>query len=146
MTAEEWNELHHCADVDEARRIATTIAAMGFEVRVRDLGEGGTLLDGAEKGDAVGPFALETPADQHADLAEVLGEIIDEQAAFDAALAARDRRRDTQGRWLLWLILAVAAASVVAVLVVAGRRASGAVPSENALENSSSSVYLSCHA
>jgi hypothetical protein len=108
-TADQWSELHHCAGLGEARRIATTIAAMGFDVRVRDLGRDTEMLGDEAAEERIGPFVIETPAAQRTDLADVLAEIIDEQDEFDAALAERERRRDRQGRLVMWLILGAAA-------------------------------------
>jgi hypothetical protein len=146
-TADQWSELHHCAGLGEARRIATTIAAMGFDVRVRDLGRDTEMLGDEAAEERIGPFVIETPAAQRTDLADVLAEIIDEQDEFDAALAERERRRDRQGRLVMWLILAAALAAVAALLLSAGRRATGAMSvAENALEKSPRGVYLSSHA
>jgi hypothetical protein len=66
-----WRELAQFDDLPLARAVATSIAAMEFEVRLQD---GRVEVHGAHWDD----------------LAEVLQEIIDEQVEFDRRLAERD--------------------------------------------------------
>jgi len=91
-----WCELYRCTDETEARAITTTIAAMEFDVRLHDLGSG----DG-------GPFVIETRAEDWSGLADVLDQIVDEQARFDQSIARRDAKVMTAGRVFLMAMIAI---------------------------------------
>ena len=69
-----WCELCRFDDPVLARAVATSIAAMEFDVRLCA---------------AVSPFVVEVPGSERIELAEVLDEIIDEQVEFDRMLARR---------------------------------------------------------
>ena len=69
-----WCELCRFDDAVLARAVATSIAAMEFDVRLRA---------------AVPPFVVEVPDSERLELAEVLDEIVDEQVEFDRMLACR---------------------------------------------------------
>ncbi|MHC5113294.1 MAG: hypothetical protein ACYTGP_02555 [Planctomycetota bacterium] len=92
----EWSTLHVAEDPEQASMIATAIAAMEFEVRLRD------------------EVRIEVRPADRADLQDVLEEIIDEQEDFDAGLAARRRRAD---RRLKIFGMALAAAVLVTLIL-----------------------------
>jgi hypothetical protein len=107
-----WAELHRSRRLEDARRLATTIAAMEFEVEVRDAR--GRSIAAADEPDssAAAYFVMVRPQDC-AELRDVLSEIIAEQDEFDAML---DRKARTVGRaqraflFVLIIILVVLAA------------------------------------
>jgi hypothetical protein len=86
-----WRELHRSNDPLAARAVATAIAAMEFDVRTRGVDESD---DESSDLESAGPFVIEVPSEHWFALADVLGEIIDEQREFDEALVRRaDARR-----------------------------------------------------
>ena len=102
---EQWGVLHRCADRTAAGRIATSIAAMEFEVRMRDAATGAIVEPGAPDGG--GPYLIEVHSANRADLADVLEQVIEEQESFDAALEARNHRTARRDRWLVPVLLIV---------------------------------------
>lgn len=74
----QWCELCRFEDQTLARAVATTIAAMEFEVRLVS---------------AEAPFVVEVTGPHRSDLADVLEEIIDEQLEFDRMLVQRAANR-----------------------------------------------------
>jgi len=107
-----WRELTRTDDLRLAMNIATTIAAMQFDVRL--CGRDGALLRNAEPLPG-GPYlVLIRPADWP-DLHDVLDQIIDEQIEFDARLAARDRKSLRLSR-----IVMILSSAIVAALAVLG--------------------------
>jgi hypothetical protein len=118
-----WRELTRCDDLAEAGAIATSIAAMEFDVRIRDLGTGVVIGDEHHPGvghdggavDVVnGPCVIEARAEDWADLTDVLDQIVDEQGAFDAHLERRDDLARRARR--LFMLLMIIIVSVLAVL------------------------------
>ena len=103
----DWRRLHRCEDLHSARAVATSIAAMEFEVRVRDL-ISGALVDVADD-DLTGPFAIEVRGADWAELADVLEEIIDEQETFDAFLDRWHARSTRAMRIVLALVVLIIA-------------------------------------
>ena len=84
-----WRELACFDDLRLARIVATSIAAMEFEVRLADRADAAGIRRSAPR---EAPYAVEVDADDWADLAEVLDEIIDEQEDFDRALTRAQTR------------------------------------------------------
>ncbi len=74
-----WCELARFDDLPMARAVATSIAAMEFDVR----------LAGGEDEGPPSPYRVEVHSACFGDLADVLHEIIDEQVEFDRRLAQR---------------------------------------------------------
>ena len=81
-----WRELARFDDLRLARIVATSIAAMEFEVRLTDRADAAGIRRSAAL------YAVEVDAEDWADLAEVLDEIIDEQEEFDRALTRAQTR------------------------------------------------------
>lgn len=86
-----WCELCRFDDPALARAVATSIAAMEFDVRLR----------GADHA----PFVIEVAGTHRKDLAEVLEEIIDEQVEFDRMLAERAAASAHHARVVVVLVL-----------------------------------------
>ena len=110
-----WVELHRYEGLGEARTIVTCIAAMEFEVQLRDLATG-RPVEPEDEG-AGGPYVIDArPADRE-DLADVLGEIVDEQREFDEFI---DRWHTTTNRrmriFLVVMIILVALLAVFGLL------------------------------
>lgn len=78
-----WRELARFSDLLLARAVATSIAAMEFDVRLRGGGESPRP-----------PFRIEVQGTHWADLAEVLEEIVDEQVEFDRQVLESRGGRD----------------------------------------------------
>lgn len=111
MVSIEWRELHRTGD---PWVIATAIAAMEFDVQVRDARTGLPCFldeerDAVRAGARCGPYAIEVRAADWADLSAVLAEIIDEQQAFDLELQMRSQRAQRAQRLVLLLLLAALA-------------------------------------
>ena len=84
-TATDWRELCRFDDLLQARAVATSVAAMEFDVRLC------AAADPAHEDDDAGrpPYVVEVVHTDWPDLAEVLDEIVDEQVEFDRMLACR---------------------------------------------------------
>ena len=82
QTAGTWRELARFDDASLARAVATSIASMEFDVRVRTARKQATC------------YRIEVHHAHWGDLAEVLDEIVDEQMEFDRALADRGAGHD----------------------------------------------------
>lgn len=111
-----WSELYRTEDIYDARAVATSVAGMEFDVRIRGIGDpprSGAAVD--DDGDNPGgpPFVVEVPAEEYPALREVLDEILDEQFQFDTKLHRRDRRRR---QFLLGLSIVVLAAAIAAAV------------------------------
>lgn len=109
-----WRELYRCENLLQARAVATSIAAMEFDVRLTTLGPlelehennvdkpHSSTSSAADESladvpdDLPGPYVVEVPELHWPDLAEVLSEIIAEQAEFDEWLELRRHRRSAQ--------------------------------------------------
>jgi hypothetical protein len=88
MVAESsWRELCRFNDPLLARAVATSIAAMEFDVRLRATDGPGSAR--AASRDGRHPYAVQVIASEWGELADVLDEIIDEQREFDRMLAQR---------------------------------------------------------
>ncbi|MDY7109180.1 MAG: hypothetical protein SYC29_11150 [Planctomycetota bacterium] len=98
-----WRDLHWCEDLVQARTIATAIAAMEYEVRVRNVATARPV--GEDEEDWGGGYVVETRAADWPDLAGVLEEIIDEQREFDAALEAWHGRMGRLHRIFLGVVV-----------------------------------------
>jgi hypothetical protein len=109
----DWRRLHRCEDLRGARAVATSIAAMEFEVRVRDL-ISGVLVDVVDD-ELTGPFAIEVRGADWADLADVLDELIDEQETFDAFVDGWHARSTRAMR-----IVLAAVVLIIALLAILG--------------------------
>ena len=90
-----WRELHRTEVRNEATAVVTTIRAMGFPGRIASPRDRWHSDDDVPSGDVSGPFVVFVHEDHRVDLADVLTDIIEEQAAFDHSIARRDAR---QGR------------------------------------------------
>ena len=88
----------------------TTIAAMEFEARIISLVTGHPV-ETEEHPRA--PFAVQTTSDDWDDLAEVLPELLHEQASFDRWLTKRDAGVGRAQRALLTLMILVMLALAV---------------------------------
>jgi hypothetical protein len=109
LPAEQWRELYRCEDLLQARAVATSIAGMEFEVRMRGAGE--LAPDDLELDEqASGPFIIEVRPLDWTHLVDVLTEIIAEQEEFDAQLSARQDQSVRRARIMLMTVaIAVAA-------------------------------------
>lgn len=110
-----WRELFRCDDLRLARAVATSIAAMEFDVRLCSVNPAaGTMdVDDVPADTAIpGPHVIEVAqADWHR-LAALLGEIIDEQREFDQMLEWRRERN----RVRLVVVLSIGTAAEVALI------------------------------
>lgn len=102
-----WRELYRCDDLVQARAVATSIAAMEFDVRLH--APQAKSVDDEPGEDVVefncpGPYVIEVPEEHWPDLAEVLRDIIAEQAEFDERIELRRYRHQRK----LVVVLAVA--------------------------------------
>lgn len=102
-----WRELYRCDDLVQARAVATSIAAMEFDVRLH--APLAKSVDDEPGEDVVefncpGPYVIEVPEEHWPDLAEVLRDIIAEQAEFDERIELRRYRHQRK----LVVVLAVA--------------------------------------
>ena len=112
-----WRQLCRTDEPHLARTIVTTIAAMEFPVRLRDAATGEVIEEREDIGD--GPFIIDTHADHHAELADVLEDLIGEQEEFDAKLEQRDRFvRRARRIVLLVLIIIVAVLAVFRIITL----------------------------
>ncbi len=117
-----WRELFRCEDLRLARAVATTIAAMEFDVRLSSINpaawESGTdRRQGCEAGASCdrhipGPHVIEVPVEAWPQLVDVLGEIVDEQREFDEMLELRDERH----RVRLVVVLSVTTAAQALII------------------------------
>mgnify|MGYP006291073619 CR=1 FL=1 len=94
--------------------VRTSIAAMEFDVRLLD-GAGAEIVQFEDRSVHAPPYAVEVPADDAADLADVLPELINEQRDFDHSLEQRDALIGRMQRWLLLALI-----TLVAVLATLG--------------------------
>ena len=110
-----WRALFASDDPAEARVVATCVAAMEFDVRMTPhdtIGEGLDDGDGGTEG-----IVVEVPANDWAVLAEVLDDILAEQAQFDAFLVeTHGRSTRAQRRLLITMIVIVGALAVVGAI------------------------------
>lgn len=97
-----WRELWGCHEKERAESIATVIEAMGFPARV-----------GASSSGAQAWYRVDVTEDDHADLAGVLPELLDEQHAFDEHIAFHGNRSRRVRRWLVLLFGAIAMTAAV---------------------------------
>jgi uncharacterized membrane protein YcjF (UPF0283 family) len=111
-----WRELHRCHGLLEARAIVTSIAAMEFDVRVRDATTGEIVSINENLPD--GTFIIETQVEHAPALADVLDQIIDEQVEFDATLDEVQRRTT---RWVRRVYLIILLLIALAVMMLYGR-------------------------
>ena len=102
-----WRELYRADDAHRIHSIATSIAAMEFNVRLRDA-RTGTALD-AETPWGDGPFAIDVHDEDWHSLSAVLDQIIDEQEAFDQSLENKDEAEHRFNRTILLVILVLVA-------------------------------------
>ena len=109
----DWRRLHRCEDLHQARTVATSIAAMEFDVRVRDI-ISGALVDIAADAEG-GPFAIEVRGADWLDLVDVLDEIIDEQDRFDEFVDGWQSRASRAMR-----IVLAAVVLIIALLAIFG--------------------------
>jgi hypothetical protein len=110
-----WAPLCRCGEAKLARTIATTIAAMEFDVRLRDEASNSVIEDIDHLEDPhAGPCLVEVHHDHVRELGDVLDELIDEQAEFDRFLDHRDRVALNAQR--LFLILVIVIVAILAVL------------------------------
>lgn len=119
-----WRELFRCDDLKLARAVATSIAAMEFDVRVCSINPAAWVCADndvdhkssscSRDDDCVipGPHVIEVPASVWPQLAGVLGEIIDEQREFDELLELRRERHRTR----LVIVLSVTTAAEVLLI------------------------------
>ncbi len=109
-TATDWRELCRFDDLLQARAVATSVAAMEFDVRLC------AAADPAREDDDAGrpPYVVEVVHTDWPDLAEVLDQIIDEQQEFDLRLATRAAQRD--GRRVMVVIILTSAADILLLL------------------------------
>jgi hypothetical protein len=109
----DWRDLHWCEDLIQARRIATAIAAMEFDVRVRNAATALPVQDNEE--DWGGGYVVQARAADRPDLAGVLDQIIDEQQEFDAKLEAWHGRMGRLHRIFLGVVV-----GLIIVLAILG--------------------------
>ena len=107
-----WRELHRTSDSQELLAIVTSIAAMEFETRCVDCAGRPVALSEL---DGPGPYIVQVPADDHAELLDVLDEIIAEQDEFDADL----RRRTWTGRQVMVSCLCFVGIIIVLLMALA---------------------------
>lgn len=117
--AAEWRELHRCDDLLQARAIATSIAAMEFDVRLMSADDDAEVDVAVEGGcgsgcgcasraaELPGPFIIQVPREHLNRLRDVLPDIIVEQQEFDESLEAR-HATSNQHRVMIALIIIVA--------------------------------------
>src|SRR5262245_51405767 len=96
-----WRQLARFDDPGLASAVATTIAAMEFEVRLED------------------PTIVEVLEHDQADLADVLEEIVAEQQEFDRLL--EEKRRSAERAGIILLLVLSGAADVVVLLTALDR-------------------------
>ena len=107
-----WRELYRSDDATHVRGIATTIAAMHFEVRCRHQdGLWRGLSDEESPGHP--PYVIEVPEPDWPMLHERIDDIISEQMAFDRRLddPARGARRARQRFTLLVIVIVIVLAA-----------------------------------
>ncbi len=97
-----WRELCRIGDPVLARAVATSIAAMEFDVRLHAPASGAAHV-------------IEVSSRHYDDLDDVLEEIISEQAEFDRRLA--ERREAHQPRLIVVVIALTGAADLFLMLV-----------------------------
>jgi len=114
--AESWPELHRCESLREARSIITSIAAMEFEVRLRDAASNRLIEPDDPELEAAGPFVIEVRRQHLEDLSDVLDQIVDEQQEFDRFVD--DWHSITDRRLVLLFILAACVIVLLAILTV----------------------------
>ncbi len=90
-----WRVLARFDDPGLASAVATTIAAMEFEVRLEQ------------------PSVVEVMEDDQADLAEVLDEIVAEQQEFDRLLEEKRNRAERSGVLILLILSGTADAMIL---------------------------------
>jgi hypothetical protein len=132
-----WRELYRCSDLKQARAVATTIAAMEFDVRLASASieawtndeQHETTADDSsshlnacnritafisrnDEDELPGPYVIEVPDSTWPQLADVLFEIIAEQQEFDQMLEWRRERNRVQ----LVIVLSITTAAEAAVV------------------------------
>lgn len=100
--AESWKHLHYSSDPRIIASVVTSIAAMEYDVRSVDANGRPVSVD--ELGEATGPFSIEVRPESHAELVDVLDEIVAEQIEFDVLL---DHGRQWTRKQLLVSIAAI---------------------------------------
>jgi len=111
----DWRELACFDDLHQARAIATAIAAMEYEVRLIDA-RGGEVRPDLELAYNA-PYALQVPAAERAELADVIDEIVAEQMEFDVRLAAfHDRASRRQRLFLAFMVALVIGLAILGVI------------------------------
>ena len=115
MVAEtSWQELCRFDDVLLARAVATSIAAMEFEVRLCAVGAGHAARGDAAEQPGPPPYIVQVSPAQWSDLAEILDEIIREQREFDRLLT---ERRTSGSRAVVVTVIGLTGAVDVLVLL-----------------------------
>ena len=109
-----WRELFRCDDLKLARAVATSIAAMEFDVRLCSINPAArdVVEDAGDADNRPGPHVIEVAAMHWHALAGVLGEIIEEQREFDRMLEWRRERN----RVRLVIVLSIGTAAEVALI------------------------------
>jgi hypothetical protein len=112
-TTDHWETIAHTHSAQQAVMLATSIAAMEFDVHMRDAVTGERIEAFDDLAD--GSFRIEVREQDAHDLRDLLDEIIDEQNAFDAKL---DRREQFEARIRRIVLLIITI--IVAILAVGG--------------------------
>ncbi|MHC4415694.1 MAG: hypothetical protein ACYS0G_10450 [Planctomycetota bacterium] len=112
VTSTSWCELARFDDLPLARAVATSIAAMEFDVQLHDPDQGAG--DEAIALPRRTRYVVEVDGRDRAALADVLQEIIDEQEEFDRALARRQSATEHAG--LVIIITMTGAADILLML------------------------------
>jgi len=108
-----WRDLCWCEGLARARAIATTIAAMEYDVRLRHAAT--ALSVTAEEEDWGGPYVIEARAADWDELADVIDQIVDEQQQFDTFIDAWHGRTGRLHRVFLGVVI-----GIVIVLAILG--------------------------
>lgn len=97
-----WRELFRCDDLRLARAVATSVAAMEFDVRLSSINPAawhasvdrgqGCADDASCDRHVPGPHVIEVPHDVWPQLIDVLNEIVEEQRVFDEMLEQQGER------------------------------------------------------
>lgn len=110
----DWRELHRSDERLDATAVVTSIRAMGFPGRIAAPRVRWHSDDAAPPEDAPGPYIVFVHEEHHADLTDVLPEIIEEQSSFNASIARREARIGRLQRGAI--MLAAAAIGSLAVM------------------------------
>ena len=109
----DWRDLYWCEGLARARAIATSIAAMEYDVRLRNAATALPVMDDEE--DWGGGYVIQARTEDWSDLADVLDQIIDEQQEFDAFIDAWHGRTGHLHRIFLGVVI-----GLVIVLAILG--------------------------